>query len=123
MTIFPAYSVEVAGDQWVGRRENQEDCFLISGAAGNSPKQEVLAILADGMGGAADGELASGALVQGFARAFSGESAAVSSLEPRLRQSLMRANQELAAQKADRRMDAEAGATLIALSVDAEGLG
>lgn len=123
MTIFPAYSVEVAGDQWVGRRENQEDCFLISGAAGNSPKQEVLAILADGMGGAADGELASGALVQGFARAFSGESAAVTSLEPRLRQSLMRANQELAAQKADRRMDAEAGATLIALSVDAEGLG
>ncbi|MGH8507656.1 MAG: SUMF1/EgtB/PvdO family nonheme iron enzyme [Gammaproteobacteria bacterium] len=58
---------ELAGSQIIGRRDSQEDAFLITYLSENAGSDAVL-IVADGMGGHAAGHLASNLAVQTFNR-------------------------------------------------------
>ncbi|MFH0350905.1 MAG: PP2C family protein-serine/threonine phosphatase [Chromatiales bacterium] len=58
---------ELAGSQIIGRRDSQEDAFLITYLSENAGADAVL-IVADGMGGHAAGHLASNLAVQTFNR-------------------------------------------------------
>ena len=65
--------IEVGNAHNIGKRSNQEDAFAISEL--NNPRlvenSGVLAVVADGMGGLADGELVSAAAVGAMMREFS----------------------------------------------------
>ncbi len=59
---------ELAGSQIIGRRDSQEDAFLISYLSEKSDGADAVLIVADGMGGHAAGHLASNLAVQTFNR-------------------------------------------------------
>ncbi len=122
VTSFPTFSVAVAGGQWVGKRGNQEDCYGVLPAEDSGSATCVLALLADGVGGSHDGELASRCLVDSFSCAFSGEFASLGASSRRLTESLLAANQHLMELKTSGQVHASAGATFIALSVQPEGI-
>ncbi|EGJ19861.1 protein phosphatase 2C domain-containing protein [Cereibacter sphaeroides WS8N] len=61
---------QVHGQQILGRRETQEDAFDIILQSETDPRSDVLMLLADGMGGHAGGEVASGLALRAFAHHF-----------------------------------------------------
>lgn len=89
----------------------------------SSTSAEVLAILADGMGGEADGEKASQSIVRSFSCAYAEEFSSRHDNGRRLETALKRANADLALLKRDQSVAQGAGATLIALSILQDGLG
>ncbi|MCE6960159.1 protein phosphatase 2C domain-containing protein [Cereibacter sphaeroides] len=60
----------VHGQQIIGRRETQEDSLDIIFQNEKDPRSDVLMLLADGMGGHAGGEVASGLALRAFAHHF-----------------------------------------------------
>lgn len=68
-----------AARQWLGERDNQEDDFgfYLPEATPGAGESTVLAVLADGMGGAAGGEVASALAVEHFLAAFASSSGSV----------------------------------------------
>ncbi|QCP87278.1 serine/threonine-protein phosphatase [Cereibacter sphaeroides] len=61
---------QVHGQQILGRRETQEDAFDIILQSETDPRSDVLMLLADGIGGHAGGEVASGLALRAFAHHF-----------------------------------------------------
>ncbi len=122
VTSFSTFRVAAAGGQWVGKRENQEDSFLLSPSESSSSASEVLALLADGMGGEDDGEIASASIIKSFSCAYAGEFKGLGGSAIRLEKSVQLANSDLAELKMEGRVAQGAGATLIALSIRQEGI-
>ncbi|MGF1612716.1 MAG: SUMF1/EgtB/PvdO family nonheme iron enzyme [Gammaproteobacteria bacterium] len=87
---------EIAGGQFLGARDFQEDAFLTTylDDAGGTSKSAVLAIIADGMGGHAAGNIAANLVVSTFngsvTRSFGSEE-----FPPLLRECVTRANDSL----------------------------
>lgn len=102
----------VGGLQSLGAREKQEDAFLIVPGSEVEPGDDLLILLADGMGGHAGGEVASSLIVTSFSQHCIHQA---SSPRPRERMlsSLEAANAALRTRKAERPELAEMGATLI----------
>lgn len=104
----------MGGGQILGRRENQEDAYLLSPATGAVPSESpialpgpVCAVLADGMGGAQDGEIASDIVSQAAMRSMKQVSGDLS-------QVALLANEALRGEKQNGSLRADAGSTLIA---------
>lgn len=110
--ISPSGRVRAAGAQWLGTRQKQEDYIFLS-PSDTSPKQHTfLAVLADGMGGMGDGDKASHTITEHFVRAFTADN------RGDLVAALKAANASLAAAKTEGKITPDAGATLVALSMD-----
>lgn len=111
--------VRFAGKQTQGARERQEDDFgFIEGSTIIATGAHPVAIVADGMGGHAAGDVASATAVRNFIDAYGTEGPAVE----RLRTALESANDALReAWQRDRRLSGM-GTTLVAASVTDEGL-
>jgi protein phosphatase len=62
--------LDVAGSQIKGRRERQEDSFAISWLGGDQSTGNLLAIVADGVGGSNRGDVASTLAVRSFKKLF-----------------------------------------------------
>lgn len=103
------YTYCIAGGQIRGARENQEDSFrLFPDVADETEVSAGYAVLADGMGGAQDGELASRVVAE----------SAISSLRRAplsLRGVAEQANDDIRFSKQQREMDEGAGSTMIAV--------
>ncbi len=85
--------------------------------------QTLLALLADGMGGEADGHLAAECVTQNVeAEFFSSSNNGKLPADERLHQALLLSNIALGKKKKARHIDADAGCTLIALTASQEGL-
>lgn len=102
----------VGGLQSRGARETQEDAFRIIPGSEVEPGDDLLMLLADGMGGHAGGEVAAALIVDAFAR-FCIEEASSPRPRERMQASLEAANAALRARKAESPELAEMGATLI----------
>lgn len=102
----------VIGLQSVGAREKQEDAFRIIPGTSVEPGDDLLLLLADGMGGHAGGEIASALIVDEFA-AHCIERAESPRPLIRMRSSLDAANAALRARKDQMPELADMGATLI----------
>ncbi|WP_395334378.1 protein phosphatase 2C domain-containing protein (plasmid) [Novosphingobium sp. BL-8H] len=108
---------QIASGAIQGARDNQEDCMEIRPAPGGMAG---LAIVADGMGGHAGGEIASALAVAGFAEHF--ENYTRGPLPKRLEIALAMANQALAHRvREDVELDGM-GTTLLAVHYGPEGL-
>lgn len=112
--------LDVHGDQTVGDRKEQQDCFWFTPEPANGTAgRETLAVVADGMGGHRGGRRASRAAVRGF-RAGYGTAAA---REERLRTALEEANDAIReVQEEDGHGVGETGTTLIGVTASAEGI-
>ena len=120
MLYTPQFYISVGCAQWIGAREMQED-RLSAGVADEG--QTLLALLADGMGGEADGHLAAECVTQNVeAEFFSSSNNGKLPADERLHQALLLANIALGKKKKARHIDADAGCTLIALTASQEGL-
>ena len=117
VTSFSNFQVSAATLQWIGGREQQEDACTLHPAEASNTIGSFMAVLADGMGGVADGEKASNHLVDSFLCAYAGQCGGNAADVDTLAHCLSYANQSLAAQKQEGRIDEEAGATFIALSI------
>lgn len=98
--------------QSMGARANQEDAFGIIPGPDVEPGDDLLMLLADGMGGHAGGEVASALLVKSFADYCIGEATSPRPRE-RMRASLDAANAALKARKDEAPDLADMGSTLI----------
>jgi len=86
--------VDFAAQQILGDRSNQEDCHLITNAAGDDlPMSRLLAIIGDGMGAHSGGSTASYLAVHAMARAYLENEA--QSTRIRLATALQKANETL----------------------------
>ncbi len=101
-----------AGCQLPGSRSAQEDSFLLIPSDPPSAADYALAILADGMGGHADGAAASRETAASFAASF------LRSGGGNLKQALDDANASLGDLKRNHFIHGEAGSTLLALSLE-----
>ena len=113
---------EFGNAQHIGRRETQQDAFGFSDPAdaGFTAHGGFLAVVADGMGGLAHGDLASRTAVQSFLGAYAAKPVG----EPvagALARSLQTANQAVRAAQANAGAD-ELGTTLVAAVLAADGL-
>ena len=115
----PAAPVRRAGGQMVGTRETQEDEMgFIDSSALDPGGPHPVAVVADGMGGHAGGEVASRIAVRAFVEAYADEGR----VADRLRAALDRANEAIGhAIDADRALDGM-GTTLVAAALTSEGL-
>lgn len=115
----PAFTRDInfSGKESIGQRENQEDFSLFRIMEGGN---QLLAVMADGMGGHASGEVASKKAVDAFNQAFA--SYPSHQIASKLAVALQQANFQIA--QAIREMPAldGMGCTLIAASVSADGL-
>jgi serine/threonine protein phosphatase PrpC len=108
------------GDAIRGERLNQEDCWKvqrINGGAAERPS--VIAILSDGMGGHASGEIASELACDHFLRAFTSRNGAITD---RLEHSLTACNAALGRAVNEDADLSGMGCTLVACYVDQKGL-
>lgn len=120
MLYTPQFYISVGCAQWIGAREMQED-RISAGVA--DERQTLLALLADGMGGEADGHLAAECVTQNVeSEFFSSSNNGKLPADERLHQALLLANIALGKKKKARHIDADAGCTLIALTASQEGL-
>ncbi len=109
--------IDCSGTEFLGDREGQEDYFLAEVAKNGDG---VLAILADGMGGHASGEVASQKAVEVFNKTFNEYPA--DSINAKLGAALQQANSEIAnAINGDHSLDGM-GCTLVGLHVGSDGL-
>ncbi len=122
VTSLSNFHIAAAGCQWIGGREQQEDSYSLHPAEDSNRAQSFLALLADGMGGVADGEKASKHLVDSFLCAYAGKFGGEALTTDTLVHCISYANQSLADCKREGRIDKEAGATFIALGISNEGL-
>lgn len=115
----PAAPVRRAGGQTVGARETQEDEIGFIDSRALDPRgPHPVAIVADGMGGHAGGEVASRIAVRAFVEAYADEGR----VADRLRAALDRANEAIGrAIDTDRALDGM-GTTLVAAALTSEGL-
>ncbi len=108
-----------AGGQLLGTRETQEDDFgLIAGETLDPVGHHPLAVVADGMGGHAAGEVASGIAVRAFIEAYGAEGRP----SDRLRAALDIANRALGYAIRENPALHGMGTTLVAAAVTANGL-
>ena len=108
---------DCSGIEFLGDRDGQEDYFLAEVAKNGDG---VLAILADGMGGHASGEVASQKAVEVFNKTFNEYPA--DSINAKLGAALQQANSEIAnAIKSDHSLDGM-GCTLVGLHIGSDGL-
>ncbi len=122
VTTLNGFHITAAASQWIGCREQQEDACALHPSDENGGAANLLAILADGMGGVADGEKASRHLIDSFLCAYVARSTDSPPSPELLANSLAYANQSLGDQKREGRIDHEAGATFIALSISNHGV-
>ena len=108
-----------AGWQSQGVRPYQEDDFGFFQPDQPDPSCQVLAVLADGMGGIAGGAQASAAAVEAFLTAFSNSTGAI---PERLSAALHQANASIATTVAQYPTLAGMGCTLLAVVIGTEGL-
>ena len=107
------------GGQLLGKREVQEDELgFIDGSTLDPGGQHPVAIVADGMGGHASGELASRLAVRAFVEAYGAEGRPAD----RLRAALDRANQAIDDAIRDNLSLDGMGTTLVAAAITADGL-
>lgn len=111
ITSFPDFDIVAAGDQWIGKRENQEDSISLISIDDSSNAGGLLAILADGMGGMGDGAKASKLIVSQYAQHFRTNGDQVAALK--------KTNQALKEAKEAGGMLDTAGATLISVHITA----
>lgn len=118
----PFRILDFAGDQIIGSRAVQQDDFAVVPPEEVSPSgRELLLLLADGIGGAKSGEIASKVVTQSFAKwfwEFEGEK------NPawRMNAALMLSNDDLRGKKKELGIYEEMGTTFIAAWITHQGL-
>ena len=117
VTSFNNFHIAAACSQWIGDRERQEDACCLHPAEDSNRAESFVAVLADGMGGVADGEKASRHLVDSFMCAYAGKCGGGVPTADTMALCLSYANQSLGDLKSDGRIAQDAGATFIALSI------
>jgi PPM family protein phosphatase len=108
-------NADFSGNESVGKREHQEDYSLFRL---NNASTEILAVLSDGMGGHACGEVASKKAVEAFDASFNDSSAA--SIPARLGAAMQQANTEISDSIRDIPALAGMGCTLVGLHISQE---
>ncbi len=117
VTSFSNFQIAAACCQWIGGRDCQEDACYLHPAEDSNKAESFVAVLADGMGGVADGEKASRHVVDSFMCAYAGKCGGGVLSAETLAGCLSYANKSLGDLKNDGRIDKDAGATFIALSI------
>lgn len=117
VTSFSNFHIAAACCQWIGGRDQQEDACCLQPAEDSNQAESFMAVLADGMGGVADGEKASRHLVDSFMCAYAGKCGGSIPTADTMALCLSYANQSLGDLKSEGRIDKDAGATFIALSI------
>jgi serine/threonine protein phosphatase PrpC len=107
--------------QTPGDREYQEDDYgVIDGSSSSSDAgNQIVLVLADGMGGHAGGDVASRTIVRGFIEVYQ-DKAATSAIGRALEEALHSANQALARVKEDDSTLEGMGSTLVAIACEKE---
>lgn len=100
-----ALKIEFAQAQWIGARQRQEDAFAAEVLADG----DLLAVVCDGMGGHAGGEMASQAAVNAFVKNF--KESKETSVPARLHEAVLAANQ--AVKVSQELVNADGGTTLV----------
>ncbi len=108
-------------DQWLGLRENQEDCVLLETLGGKVDNPRYLLLVADGMGGHAAGEVASRLVADDILKSIKSASREAN-IEPVLRKALQDANDKLAAAIEENVDYSGMGTTLVAVVVDGKNV-
>jgi len=118
---FARGTVSAGGCQYIGTREHQEDSFGISDV--NDPqlcsKKGILAVVADGIGGMDDGQIASKLVVQTLASEFYQEADLPS---PALRLLTLAANAHIKVSEYRQQHGTRCGSTLVAVLLDRNDL-
>lgn len=112
---FEHFSLAVAATNWIGKRDEQEDAYKLTAPVNAHFADQYLAILADGMGGAADGEKASRLLVETMSQQYFTPPQGEDSPTERLKNALLLANRHLGDEKLAGRIAPDAGSTLIGM--------
>ena len=116
---YPLVAVHRASGQFLGVRETQEDDLgFIDSPVLDPGGQHPVAVVADGMGGHAHGDVASRLAVRTFVEAYGKQGSA----SDRLRESLDRANEAIAHAVRDDPSLEDMGTTLVAAALTADGL-
>lgn len=116
ITRFERFTVSAASGLWQGCRERQEDAAAIWHSSAPEAAQNILAVLADGVGGLRDGNKASRILVSSYGKQYKTKKVV------ELQKFLILANERLHQQKSGGAIAPDAESTLIALSITDEGI-
>ncbi len=114
--VPPTPSFDVASDAIIGRRSEQQDFAYVGAARLAGGRSGAILLVADGMGGAVGGGVASRTAVEAFMASFDDAPAIL--LEQRLRNALQAANQAIARRVQENRKLKGMGCTLVAAVTD-----